>query len=118
MTDQSTDERVNVDEVPVVVAVDYHNEPSEPGILLTPGTDPFVVFQMKQQDGAIVLDVTASMVDGEDDLIETLEVFFETMLEERLARQRAAAMAELGVIEGDAVDEDGLPLDEHIRNGL
>jgi hypothetical protein len=71
------------------------------------GIDPFILFKMRQEDGAIILDVTASLIEGEDDLIETLEVFFETMLEERLARQHVAAMAELGVIEGDVIESDG-----------
>lgn len=115
MTDQNTDERVNVDEVPVVVAVEYHNDPADfESIDLTPGHDPFVLFRMKQQDGMIVLDVDASLIEGEDELIETLEVFFETMIEERLARQHAAAMAELGVIEGDVNDVINDAVDEYL----
>ena len=117
MTNQNTDERVNVDEVPVVVAVEYHNDPADfatEDFVLAPGLDPFILFRMKQQDGVIVLDVTASMIEGEDELIETLEVFFETMIEERLARQHAAAMAELGVIEGDVNDVINDAVDEYL----
>lgn len=113
MTDQ-TDDRVMPEDLPLVVAVEYANEPVEPGLLLVPGTDPFILFQMKQEGGAIVLDVTASQIEGEDDLIETLEVFFETMLAEREVRKMAA----LGVIEGDGDPEpDGSDCVEVLPRG-
>lgn len=85
-----TDDRIMLDEVPLVLETTYHNEPQKHlDLRLLPGREPFIVFKMKQGDGAIICEVTASMIEGEDDLIETLEVFFETMLEERARRQVA-----------------------------
>lgn len=110
----SADDRVMPEDLPLVVAVEYANEPIEPGLLLVPGSDPFILFQMKQEGGAVVLDVTASQIEGEEDLIETLEVFFETMLAEREARKMAA----LGVIEGDEEPEpDGSDCAEVLPRG-
>lgn len=113
---QQTDDRVDLEEVNVVVAVEYHNDPGDfESIDLTPAHEPFILFRMKQEGGAIVLDVNASLIEGEDELIETLEVFFETMLEERLMRQIAASQAvdeEVAAAVDAAVDEY---LDEQAR---
>lgn len=88
MTDQQPDDRIMIEDAQLLVEVNYHNDEDDGqiAILLSPGEEPFILFQMKQKDGAIVLDVTASQIESEDELIETLEVFFETMLEERRLR--------------------------------
>lgn len=106
---QPEDERVNIDEVPLTLATTYHNAENpaaeiEDHIVLTPGGEPFVLFRMRQSDGAIVLEVDASLVEDEDELIETLEVFFETMLEERQARLSAATLR--AVAEESSADQD------------
>ena len=103
MTNQ-TEDRGDVDDLPLEIAVEYLDHemsPCDEDLVLAPGHQPFILFQMKQEGGAVVLDVTASLIPGEDDLIETLEVFFETMLAEREMRRLAA----LGVIVDEAVEE-------------
>lgn len=80
-------ERIMLEEVPLVIETTYHQpEDASPEIRLEPGGLPFILFQMKQKDGAVVLDVTASLIEGEEELIETLEAFFEAMLEDRMQR--------------------------------
>lgn len=121
MTDQQhDDERIMLEEVPLVIEVNYHNEPEHPAdmedsIELWPGYNPFILFQMKQREGAVVLEVEASMIDTEDDLIETLETFFETMLQERAVR--AAAQAEQTRAALAAFDLDGA-VDNHFDEEL
>lgn len=87
-TPVTDEDRIILDEVPLVVEVNYYNAEDDEckPVSITAGDEPFILFQMRQDEGAIVLAVTASQVEGEEELIETLEVFFETMLEERAKR--------------------------------
>lgn len=113
--DVTDDDRIMLDEVPLVLEVNYHNEPAlGDWTTLAPGAEPFILFQMRQGDGAIVCEVTASMIESEDELIETLEVFFETMLEERARRQSSSIEGEVvsNVLEADEPQfVDGVRLD-------
>jgi len=91
VTDQQPDERIMLEEVPLMIETTYHNADNpaaelEDHIVLTPGEQPFILFQMKQKDGAVVLEIDASQIEGEEELIETLEVFFETMQQDRMMR--------------------------------
>ena len=89
MTDQQPDERIMLEEVPLVIETTYHNHelsPCNEDLVLAPGHTPFILFQMVQKDGAVVLNIDASLIEGEEELIETLEVFFETMQQDRMMR--------------------------------
>lgn len=96
MTD---DDRIMLDEIPLVIAAEYHNEGLGGEVHLYAGADPFILFRMKQEGGAVVCDITASMISGEDELIETLEVFFETLQAERARRSM------IEVIQGEVIGD-------------
>ena len=95
MTDQQqTEERIALEDIPLTIAVEYVN-PEDAGhrwLRRFAGQDPFILFEMKQSDGAIVADITASCIPDDQDLIETLEVFLAALVEERASRLSAAAL--------------------------
>jgi len=116
MTDQQPEERIALEDIPLTLAVEYVNpeDTSKPVLRRICGKDPFILFEMKQADGAIVADITASCIPDDQDLIETLEVFLTALVEERASRLsaealRAAAEAtEAGVDEFDSVIDDAV----------
>lgn len=109
VTENQPDDRIMLEEVPLVVETTYHNGGDEPSthIPLEAGCEPFILFRMKQADGAVLLEVNASLIESEEELIETLEVFFETMLEDRLQR---------GLIAVDEMVEAALDEDQNRRH--
>ena len=99
------EDRIALEDMNLVLATDYHNEPAPENLVLFPGIEPFVVFQLKQQGGAIVADITASLIADDQDLIETLEVFLTALVEERAARL-GALQAQVDVALNPELDEN------------
>ena len=123
MTDQP-EERIALEDIPLTLAVEYVNpeDTSKPVLRRIAGKDPFILFEMKQADGAIVADITASCIPDDQDLIETLEVFLTALVEERASRLSAEALraaAEESALDPSEVDEyDGVfDLPEHNEQG-
>lgn len=107
MTDQTAD-RIALEDIPLTLAVEYVNpeDVSKPVLRRIAGKDPFILFEMKQRDGAIVADITASCIPEDQDLIETLEVFLVALVEERSTRLSAEALrAAAEMSQEDGVDE-------------
>ena len=122
MTDQQ--ERIALEDIPLTLAVEYINpeDAGHPVVRRIAGADPFILFEMKQRDGAMVADITASCIPEDQDLIETLEVFLTALIEERASRLSAEALraaAEMSERDEDEVDEfDGVfDLPEHNEQG-
>jgi len=124
MTDQQPEERIALEDIPLTLAVEYVNpeDAGHPVLRRIAGKDPFILFEMKQADGAIVADITASCIPDDQDLIETLEVFLTALVEERASRLSAEALraaAEESALDPSEVDEyDGVfDLPEHNEQG-
>lgn len=124
MTDQQPDERIALEDIPLTLAVEYVNpeDSSKPVVRRIAGKDPFILFEMKQEGGAIVADITASCIPEDQDLIETLEVFLTALVEERANRLSAEALravAEMSEADEDEVDEfdSVFDLPEHNEQG-
>ena len=125
MTDQQqTEERIALEDIPLTLAVEYVNPEGcdHRWLARFAGQDPFILFEMKQSDGAIVADITASCIPDDQDLIETLEVFLTALVEERASRLSAEALraaAEESALDPSEVDEyDGVfDLPEHNEQG-
>jgi hypothetical protein len=87
-------ERIGLEEIPLTLVVNYHDLPQHPAdlfheIVVQPGIDPFILMRMQQVDGSVQCQIEASQIPGEDDLIETLEVFLTALVEDRSARRQA-----------------------------
>ena len=91
MTDQQpeTEERVFLEDIPLVLDTTYYPDGTDERdeFNLVAGEQPFVLLQMKQGEGCVVVEIAASWIESDAELAETLMVFADTLLAAAEARQ-------------------------------